>query len=188
VPFSDAQEPALGARPSLTIVAPPAPTERLTFNEMTLDDLDDMAELLGNREVMRFYERALTREEARGWIEWNLRLYSEFGHGLWLLRLRATGVFVGDCGLTPQTVDGRTYVEVGYHVAASLQGRGLATEAAEACRSHAAEALGLDYLIAIIDPMNGPSQRVAARSGLAPAWQTTTGKGRPCVIYSADLR
>ena len=36
-------------------MAPPGPTERLSFREMTVDDLDLMAELLGDPEVMAFY-------------------------------------------------------------------------------------------------------------------------------------
>jgi len=156
---------------------------------MALDDLDDMSNLLGDPEVMRFYDRPKTRAEAEGWIAWNRRLYSDHRHGLWLLRLRVTGEFVGDCGLTRQQVDGRTYVEVGYHVRTSMQGRGLATEAAVACRQYAAESLGLDYLIAIIDPANTPSQRVAEKIGLHRAWHTDSAHhGRPCVIYAGDPR
>lgn len=169
--------------------SPPPATERLTFHEMKLDDLDDMHELLSDAMVMRFYDRPRTRHEARRWIEWNRRLYAERGYGLWLLRLRETGEFVGDCGLTPQQVDGRRYVEVGYHVLTSMQGRGLATEAAEACKRYAAEVLELDHLVAIIEPANKPSQRVAAKIGLAPAWRTvTSSQGRPCVIYAGDPR
>lgn len=170
-------------------MSPPAPTDRLSFHEMSHDDLDDMARLLGDPAVMRYYERPKTREEAQAWIEWNLRLYAECGHGLWLLRLHETGEFVGDCGLTPQQVDGRTYTEVGYHVVPSSQGRELATEAASACAQYATQRLGLDYLIAIIDPANKASQRVAEKVGLLPAWHTkTTNEARPCVIFAGDLR
>ena len=98
----------------------PAPTRRLAFREMTPDDLDDMAALLGDPQVMRYYPHPKTREEALGWIAWNQRLYREHGVGLWLLTLGATGEFVGDCGLTPQQVDGATELEVGYHVRAAL--------------------------------------------------------------------
>jgi hypothetical protein len=37
----------------------PPPTTRLAFAEMTPDDLDDMAALLGDPEVMRSYPRRL---------------------------------------------------------------------------------------------------------------------------------
>ena len=34
---------------------PPTPTPRLAFRQMTQDDLDDMAALLGDPDVMRHY-------------------------------------------------------------------------------------------------------------------------------------
>jgi RimJ/RimL family protein N-acetyltransferase len=134
---------------------------------MTSDDLDDMAALLGDPQVMRYYPHPKSRQEALAWIAWNQRLYRERGVGLWLLTLRASGEFVGDCGLTPQQVDGVTELEVGYHLRAALQGRGLATEAATACCDYARDVLGIDRLIAIIDPRNRPPQRVAEKLGLA---------------------
>jgi RimJ/RimL family protein N-acetyltransferase len=156
--------PLLGAAMLAGMPAPP-PTPRLAFREMALDDLDDMAALLGDPQVMRYYPSPKSRQEALAWIPWNQRLYREHGVGLWLLILRDTGEFVGDCGLTPQQVDGVTEIEVGYHVRAVFQGRGLATEAAAACRDYARDVLGVDRLIAIIDPRNRPSQRVAERLG-----------------------
>jgi RimJ/RimL family protein N-acetyltransferase len=95
------------------------------------------------------------------------RLYRELGFGLWLISLRETGAFVGDCGVTPQDVDGTTEIEVGYHVRRSLQGRGYATEAASAARDYARDVLRLDRLVAIIHPANMASQRVAEKIGLA---------------------
>ena len=139
-------------------------TARLTLRQMTADDLDDMAALLGHPAVMRFYPAPKSREEARAWIAWTTASYAEHGYGLWVVQTRA-GEFVGDCGLTVQQVEGRQEVEVGYHVRADLQGRGFATEAAAACRDHAVR-LGVERLVAIVDPANLPSQRVAAKIGL----------------------
>jgi RimJ/RimL family protein N-acetyltransferase len=79
----------------------PGPTARLAFREMTPDDLDDLAALLGDPDVMRHYPRPRDRDEALAWIDWNQRLYRSEGFGLWLVTLRATGEFAGDCGLTP---------------------------------------------------------------------------------------
>ncbi len=145
---------------------PPGPTGRLAFREMTEHDLDAMGDLLGDPEVMAFYSHPRDRAEALAWIAWNQRLYRERGFGLWLVELRQTGAFVGDCGLTPQDVDGTVEIEVGYHVRRALQGRGLATEAAAAAREHAREVLGLARLVAIIHPANVASQRVAEKTGL----------------------
>ena len=167
----------------------PPPTPQLVFREMTPDDLDDMAALLGDPEVMRYYPRPKTRDEASAWITWNQQLYRTHGYGLWLLSLRDTSTFVGDCGLTPQQVDGATEIEVGYHVRACLQGRGLATEAAAACRDYARDVLGAGRLIAIIDPHNQPSQRVAENLGLVVA-RNSDNHGRWSsrqLIYAASL-
>ena len=161
----------------------PSPTARLMFRQMTDDDLDDLAALLGDPDVMRHYPRAKTREEARGWIDWNQRLYRHDGFGLWVVAMRETGEFVGDCGLTPQQVDGVTELEIGYHVRAGLQGRGLATEAAIACRDFARDVLGAPRMVAIIRPDNVPSQRVAEKIGL-PLERTTTYGSLPVHIHA----
>jgi RimJ/RimL family protein N-acetyltransferase len=145
----------------------PEPTERLVFREMTENDLDAMAEILGDPEVMAFYPRPKDRAEALDWIRWNRRLYEERGFGLWVIELRESGAFVGDCGLTPQEVNGTIEIEVGYHVRRAVQRRGYGTEAAEAARDYARNVLGLSRLIAIIHPDNVASQRVAEKIGLA---------------------
>ena len=159
---------------------------RLAFREMTPDDLDDMALLLGDPNVMTYYPRPKTRQEAAHWIDWNRGLYRTRGYGLWLLTT-AEGDFVGDCGLTPQIVDGVTELEVGYHVLPAMQGRGYATEAAAACRDFARAVLGATRLIAIIHPDNRPSQRVAEKIGLRPEKRATVHGGRDAVIYAAIL-
>jgi len=163
----------------------PASTARLDFRAMTGGDLDDMAALLGDPEVMRHYPQPKTRAQAREWIEWNQRLYRDHGYGLWVVELRDTGEFVGDCGLTPQRLDGVTELEVGYHVRAELQGRGLATEAATACRDFARDVLGAGRLVAIIRPDNAPSQRVATKIGLRLERSTDHG-GLPVRVYAGD--
>ena len=167
-------------------MAPPGPSQRLSFREMTLDDLDDMTALLGDPEVMTYYAHPKSRDEALAWIEWNRGLYRERGFGLWIVSLRETGEFVGDCGLTTQMVGDTLDVEVGYHVRPGLQGRGYATEAAAACRDHARDTLGITRLIAIIDPANVPSQRVAEKVGLAYERDAVYGGG-PVRIYAAQI-
>ena len=152
---------------------------------MGASDLDDMARLLGDPVVMVHYPRPKTRDEAADWIAWNVENYARDGFGLWML-YDGAGTFVGDCGLTWQRVDGVAYLEVGYHLLPEHQGKGLATEAATACRDHA-RACGIERLIAIMVPENLPSQRVAQRIGLALDRATVTSTGLPIHVYAADL-
>jgi RimJ/RimL family protein N-acetyltransferase len=162
-------------------------TPRLVLREMADADLEDMAALLGDPDVMRYYPRPMSRAEAGAWIEWNLRNYQAHGFGLWIMHLRQTGEFVGDCGITLQRVDGRDEPEVGYHVRASMQGRGLATEATSAVRDFARDILGLRRLIAIIDPANAPSRRVAEKIGMTIEKHAAAPNGTPALIYSARV-
>jgi RimJ/RimL family protein N-acetyltransferase len=153
---------------------------------MTEDDLVDMANLLGDSEVMRFYPRVMDRSEALAWIHRSQDLYREAGFGLWRISLRETDEFVGDCGYTPQEVEGCTDIEIGYHVRSDLQGRGYATEAATACRDHARDAHGVRRMIAIINPDNTASQRVASKIGLRFERNAQYGGQINC-IYAANL-
>ena len=142
----------------------PAPTSRLTFRRMGVDDLDAMAGLLGDPVVMAHYPRPRTREEALAWIEWNRRGYARDGFGLWIIE-DSSGGFVGDCGLTWQHLEGTDELEVGYHVVAGRQGDGLGSEAAAACVEFA-RSRGVERVIAIIRPDNVASRRVAEKIGL----------------------
>ena len=141
-------------------------TERLLLRELNEGDLDDLAGILGDPLVMRHYPHPLDRAETNRWIQRNQTRYREDGHGLWAVLLKETGEFVGDCGLTIQTVEGVPELEVGYHIKRSHWRRGLATEAARACRDLAFGSLQRDRLICITSPGNVASQGVARKLGM----------------------
>lgn len=132
---------------------------------MSTDDLDDMADLLGDPLVMEYYPRPKARREAAEWIGWNLRNYAEHGHGLWIIETH-DGEFIGDCGLTWQTVDQSPALEVGYHVKTAAQRLGYATEAATACRDYASSDVLAVRIVSIIHRENRASQRVAENIGM----------------------
>jgi ribosomal-protein-alanine N-acetyltransferase len=141
-------------------------TERLCLREITADDLDDLLEIWGDPETMRFFPHTLDSQAMREWIERNRRRYELYGHGLWAATLRSERKLVGDCGLVIQEVDGIEELEVGYHFNRKYWGRGFATEAARACMDYAFERLGSRRVISLIRPENTPSRRVAERNGL----------------------
>lgn len=139
-------------------------TARLRLREMAEDDLDEMAALLGDPAVMRYYPAPFTREQAAAWIERNRSRYRDDGFGLWLVEDH-DGAFVGDCGLTWQRLGTRRVLEVGYHVAPRFQRRGYASEATAAARD-LARSLGFGELRALIHPHNAASTRVATKIGM----------------------
>lgn len=143
----------------------PSPTSRLRFREMGPDDLDDMAAMLGDPEVMAFYPAPKTREEAAAWIAASRRRYAQDGHALWIIETHE-GHFVGDCGITWQSANGRPLLEVGYQVRRAMQGQGYATEAARACVDLVRRELAPTLLTAIIHPANEASLGVARKLGM----------------------
>lgn len=83
--------------------------------------------------------------------------------GVFQVRLREGGDAVGGIGfLSAPTADGEA--EVGYGLAESVRGRGLATEALRAVCAHAAEH-GVRVVLALTDPDNVASQRVLEHVG-----------------------
>jgi RimJ/RimL family protein N-acetyltransferase len=160
-------------------------TERVRLRPYTHDDLDDLAAMFADEEHMRFYSHPKSRDESQRWIDWNLDLYQEHGFGLWVMESLDSSEFLGDCGLTPQTVDSVTDIEVGWHTVRSHWNQGLATEAAAACRDLAFDEIGRRRLISIIHPDNIASRRVAEKIGMTVEKTAHHGSG-PKVIYAID--
>jgi len=63
-------------------------------------------------------------------------------------------------------VNGQPEIEIGYRLAKSAWGQGYATEAARSVRDFAFLTLGMKRLIAMIDPSNVASIRVAEKIGM----------------------
>lgn len=143
-------------------------TERLLLRHLTPDDLDDLWTLYCDPEITRFIPDApRSYDEAREELDWH-----QHGHqrhpelGLWATVYKASGQFIGRCGLLPWTFDGVDEVEVAYTIAQKFWGQGLATEAALAIRDYAISRLGLTRLVCLIDDGNAASARVAEKIGM----------------------
>jgi RimJ/RimL family protein N-acetyltransferase len=160
-------------------------TARLHLREMQASDLDFIAEMMSHPEVMRFYPKLATRDEAAQSIVTNQRRYAEFGHGQWLLEELATGRPVGRCGLIMQTVDGEPIREVGYMLHRPFWKQGFAAEAAIATRDYGFRTFGSPFLISLIRPENHASAGVAKKMGMTP-WKETLHFDLPHVVWRID--
>ena len=132
------------------------------------DDLDFVFEMLSDADVMRFYPKRYSRDEAAEWMERMLERYANDGHALWLAIEKASGNPIGQIGLLRQSVDETDEVEIGYLVHRPFWHQGFATEAAAATRDFAFHVLGKQRVISLIRPVNISSQRVAIRLGMLP--------------------
>jgi ribosomal-protein-alanine N-acetyltransferase len=140
-------------------------TARLLLRPLGPEDAPALAAVLGDAETMRWYPRPYSGDEVRVWIERQVARYPE-GSGLLGLVEKETGRLIGDCGAVWQEVEGRTELEIGYHVHRERWGRGFATEAAKAAMDHAFGRFEVERVVSMIRPENAASRRVAEKNGL----------------------
>jgi RimJ/RimL family protein N-acetyltransferase len=160
-------------------------TERLRLRELATSDLDFVAAMLDDADVMRYYPSRLDRAGSLAWIERQQMRYARDGHGLWLVLDRATDEPVGQVGLATQELKGLprpSYPEIGYLLHRPFWHRGFATEAAIGVRDHAFRTRGYDQVISLIRQVNEPSQAVARRLGMSIIGETEFA-GLPHLVF-----
>jgi len=141
-------------------------TRRMILRKLTLEDADEWFKILSDPESMVHYPSTYSLDQTRAWIEKNTLSYNKEGFGLWAAILKETGEFIGDCGITMQTIDGLRVPEIGYHINKKYTGLGLATEAAIACRNYGFDRLKLDEIFSYMKYSNIASYRVAEKNGM----------------------
>jgi ribosomal-protein-alanine N-acetyltransferase len=141
-------------------------TPRLFLREMSLDDLDFIAQMLAHPEVMHYWPRSYSREEAADWINRQQIRYARDGVGYWLAVSKETSQPVGQAGLLVMLVEGVEELAVGYMMHRPFWRVGYATEAAARSRDYAFTQMGRSRVIAPIRPENLPSQGVARKLGM----------------------
>ncbi|MEY2876050.1 MAG: hypothetical protein RLZZ373_3421 [Pseudomonadota bacterium] len=104
-----------------------------------------------------------SESEIERWINCSLKSYEEVGFGLWAIELLEDGRFIGDAGITYQTVENQRILEIGWHIHSEFRSCGYATEAGKACLDFGFTTLQQEYFGSIVDPENPASIKVASR-------------------------
>jgi len=145
-------------------------TERLYTRFLVPDDIKTWQKFFDDKESIQYFPNfgnlTTSEERSKHWVERQLTRYKENRYGLQALINKDTKEFIGQCGLITQEVDGKTEVEVGYHVFKKYWGQGYAPEAAKAFFDYGFENKQATSIISIIDIRNLKSQRVAEKNGL----------------------
>lgn len=145
---------------------PSLETSRLLLRPFRSDDLDDYTRLIfADADVMRYLpQRDLApRDRAERTIAIFADRWIEYRFGVWAVTDKATGEFMGHCGLGPVPEAGE--IEVLYSLGKVFWGRGFATEAARASVRFGFEQEQLEQLIALAVPENIGSWRVMEHLG-----------------------
>ena len=104
-------------------------------------------------------------EEAREKIRERINLFERHKLGKFPVFLKATGEFIGTCGMEPFELDGRGEVELGYRLCLKHWGFGYAEEAAAAILRHGFGALHCARIMAFVLPQNRASVKILEKLG-----------------------
>ncbi len=159
-------------------------TDRLVLRGWRVGDAAPFAAINADPEVMAHigHGRVLGRGLSDDLIARFEREWRERGFGPWAVAPRDDdAALLGFCGLTvPMFLpDVLLAVEIGWRLARDAWGHGYATEAARAALAFAFEERGMREVIAIIEPENARSLRVAEKLGMT---------ARPDRIHPATRR
>ena len=147
---------------AMPVDVPTLDTDRLLMREFRGDDFEQMVGFYADP-ISRFYGGPCDRQEA--WRKfamypghWALR-----GFGPWALELKATGEYLGLCGLWYP--DGWIEPEITWALLPAHHGNGFATEAARRALRAAYDDFGWSTAVSVIAVDNAASMAVASRLG-----------------------
>jgi ribosomal-protein-alanine N-acetyltransferase len=158
-------------------------TPRLILRPFAANDLDCMAELMVNKDFMRFSMGPMTREQVQGFLHKVFGWDRDGVPSQFAMIVRSSERLAGYCGFFHQEVDGKMEIEIGYRLQRDFWNRGLATEAARAVRDHGFRDLKLERVISLIHPENHASRRVAEKNGMILERETTF-RGFPTFVLA----
>jgi RimJ/RimL family protein N-acetyltransferase len=153
-------------------------------------DLADIRRLHGDPRVMATLSPdggTFSEEQSRAFLQRSAEHWKLHGFGLWVLRERASGNFVGYGGIKHAVVEDRDEVELAYAIRSDCWGRGLATEISLAALKFGFGDLHLDRIVAFTLPHNRASRRVMENCGFTYQ-RDIVHAGLPHVLYLLEAR
>lgn len=167
-----------------------AETDRLTLRRFTPEDAADNYRIYTDPENMRFMGR---RPDSVEFERYHIRrhiaeYYDRHGFGLWAAVLKEDGRLVGRCGFLYQQVEDRREVEVTYLIDRHYWGRGLATEATREVVRLGFENFGFPRIVAMINPENVASVRVAEKVGMRYGRRVEFKEFGEVAMYALEAR
>jgi [ribosomal protein S5]-alanine N-acetyltransferase len=171
-------------------------TERLGLRRWRQTDIDPFAKINSDEAVMKYFPATLSRSETIAMIQRIGDHFEKNGFGLYAVEEKKSGAFIGFTGFSIPSFESffTPCVEIGWRYQKESWGRGLATEAAQACLQHGFNVLGFQQIFSFTSAINLPSEKVMKRIGMKKTGEFDHPKldkaNRLCrhVLYRIDKR
>jgi ribosomal-protein-alanine N-acetyltransferase len=138
----------------------------LILKRLEASDVEPLIELWSDPDATRYLGGPRERTGLQAELEKSVQDPFAERYDLWAVVEKGTGRVIGHCGLLEKDVEGRPEIELNYIISPSRWGEGLATEIADALKQYAFTQMGIQRLIALIEPGNAASERVAVKVGM----------------------
>ena len=137
----------------------------VTLRQWRDTDLDPLAEMGADPEVMRFFPTTLSRDESAAMLERMRRKIDEQGWGWWAVDF--DGELAGLTGLSVPRFDApfMPCTEIAWRLRRKFWGRGLATLAARQAIAYGFKTLQLPEIVSFTARINQPSWKLMERLG-----------------------
>ncbi len=137
-------------------------TDRLIIEHFKDSDISDWAKIESDANVRRFVDgKILSFEEARKYVEMNIRQYLKIGYGRYAVRLKERGNLIGMCGFLKENYG----IDFGYRYSKISWGKGLGFEAAKVVLNYGFSELGLKKVIGLTAEENHGSIKILEKLG-----------------------
>lgn len=163
-------------------------TERLRLRPWREDDLEAIAAMNADPEVMRYFPACLERAETVSMMARNTAHMECHGFAWWALEIPDVASFAGGVSLIMPAFHAHftPCFEIGWRLPRVFWGRGYATEAARALLDFAFHQLDLDEVVAMTTFGNERSRSVMQRLGMSRS--VADDFGHPAVPFHHPLR
>lgn len=143
-------------------------SKHLGFRPWRDEDLDMMSTMNANGNVMRFFERPLSRDESLVFLRKMQRMQDEKGYCYYATELLESSQLIGMIGLGYKDFEAEftPCVDIGWRLDEPFWGKGYAPEGAARCLQYAFETLSIPEVLCIAPSANQPSIRVMEKIGL----------------------
>ncbi|MFC2027030.1 GNAT family N-acetyltransferase [Chloroflexota bacterium] len=162
-------------------------TDRLIIRSIQETDSESLANLWIDPDITCYMNGPRNYEEILKNFTEDAQIKPPLKVDLWPVVEKVTGQIIGHCGIIDKDTEGESEYEIIYVLAKSAWGKGLATEAAISIRDYAFRQLGLNRIIALIDPNNPNSERVAIKTGLRYEKDTVRPNGKTMRVFTLNV-
>lgn len=137
-------------------------SERLTFRNWENSDLDQIAAMNANAQVMEYFPKTLSKDESKKFLTKLQEMFESEAYTYFAVELKGSKEFIGFIGMAKQEYQAEfnPSIDIGWRLMPSYWGKGYAYEGAKTCLEYGFNKLNLKRIIAVCSISNYKSEKL----------------------------